>query len=171
MDTSLSNSQQQISTTLGTDTHFKGNLNFENALRIDGKLEGEMSSPGFLHIGKDAELHAEIRVGSIMVEGTVHGNIEAGSRVELAATAKVFGDVKASRLIIQDGATFVGRSDVDPEAVKKAAAAKGVEPTSKGTPSAREPELAKASVGVSATSGAASQKKGEVVSSSPKKSL
>jgi len=44
----------------------------------------------------------------------VQGNIDAAERVELKATAQLVGDLRAGRIIIEDGATFVGKSEVSP---------------------------------------------------------
>ena len=51
---------------------------------------------------------------SVIILGTVQGNIDAAERVELKATAQLIGDLRAGRIIIEDGATFVGKSEVSP---------------------------------------------------------
>jgi cytoskeletal protein CcmA (bactofilin family) len=105
-------------TVLSSDVEFKGSLKFKNNLRIDGKFEGDITSPGMLHIGESGQLKGEISVGDASVEGKIHGNIVAGGKVELRSTAQLFGDVKAARLVINEGVTFVGKCDVNPSSSK-----------------------------------------------------
>ena len=105
-------------TVLSSDVEFKGSLSFKNNLRIDGKFEGDISSPGMLRVGESGEIKGEISVGNATVEGKIHGNVVAGGKVELRSKAQLFGDVKAARLVINEGVTFVGQCDVNPSASK-----------------------------------------------------
>jgi len=101
-------------TTLGKDTEFEGTLRFKEGLKIEGKFNGDISSEGHLIIGKTGEVRAEISVGSIIVEGKITGNIVANDLVELRSSAELRGDITASKLKIQEGVIFVGKSDVQP---------------------------------------------------------
>jgi cytoskeletal protein CcmA (bactofilin family) len=101
-------------TTLGKDTEFEGTLRFKEGLRIEGKFNGDISSDGILSIGETGEVTAEIKVGSIIVEGKVTGNIIANDLVELRKTSELRGDITASKLKIEEGVLFVGKSDVQP---------------------------------------------------------
>lgn len=104
----------EVETTLGADTSFKGTLTFERPLKIDGKFEGELSTRGSLIVGQSGEVHADIRSGNVVVDGKVSGNIVAEGKVQLNPTASLIGDIKAARLAIAEGATFVGHCDVNP---------------------------------------------------------
>ncbi|MCU0612119.1 MAG: polymer-forming cytoskeletal protein [Candidatus Eisenbacteria bacterium] len=104
----------EVETTLGADTNFKGTLTFERPLKIDGKFEGELTTRGFLIVGQSGEVHADIRSGNVVVDGKVSGNIVAEGKVQLNPTASLIGDIRASRLAIAEGATFVGQCDVNP---------------------------------------------------------
>lgn len=104
----------EIATTLGPDTTFKGTLTFEKPLKIDGTFEGELHTNGYLIVGKSGQVKADLNVGETRVDGKVSGNVNAERRVELAPTAVLHGDIKASRLAIAEGATFVGHCDVNP---------------------------------------------------------
>jgi cytoskeletal protein CcmA (bactofilin family) len=97
---------------LSKDVEIKGNIKFTNELVIDGKVEGEISSDGVLTIGENADIHGEIKTKSVTVLGKVTGNITVSERCELKARAHLVGDLKAARLIIEEGATFVGKSEV-----------------------------------------------------------
>lgn len=103
-----------IKNTLSSDVEIKGSLKFSNDLTIDGKIEGEITSDGILTIGENGEVRGEIKTKSVTVFGKVHGNITVVEKCELKARAQLMGDLKAARLIIEEGATFVGKSEVTP---------------------------------------------------------
>ena len=111
-DRSVAASSNSGGTFLSTDAEFKGSLKFNDELRIDGKFEGELSSSGTVHVGSQGDVKAEITVGAAIVEGKVNGNITASDRVELRSTARMVGDIKASKLAVEEGVVFVGRCEV-----------------------------------------------------------
>jgi cytoskeletal protein CcmA (bactofilin family) len=103
--------------TLAADVEIKGSIKFQNDLTVDGKIEGEILSNGVLTVGENAEIRGEIKTKSVTVFGKVHGNITVEERCELKSRAVLQGDLKAARLVIEDGATFVGKSEVTPNRV------------------------------------------------------
>ena len=102
---------------LSSDVEIKGSIKFTNELTVDGKVEGEIISQGVLTIGQNAEIRGEVKTKSCTVLGKVHGNITVEERCELKSQAVLMGDLKAARLSIEDGATFVGKSEVNPNKV------------------------------------------------------
>ena len=102
---------------LSSDVEIKGSIKFQNELIIDGKIEGEILSSGILTVGENAEIRGEIKTKSVTVLGKVHGNITVDERCELKTRAQLIGDLKAARLMIEEGATFVGKSEVTPNKV------------------------------------------------------
>ena len=102
---------------LSSDVEIKGSLKFQNELVIDGKIEGEIISTGILTVGENAEVRGEIKTKSVTVLGKVHGNITVDERCELKTRAQLIGDLKAARLTIEEGATFVGKSEVTPNKI------------------------------------------------------
>ncbi len=104
---------------LSADVEIKGSIKFQNELTIDGKVEGEITSTGTLTVGENAEIRGEIRTKSATVLGKVFGNITVDERCELKARAVLQGDLKAARLVIEEGATFVGRSEVSPKGAQR----------------------------------------------------
>jgi cytoskeletal protein CcmA (bactofilin family) len=97
---------------LSSDVEIKGTIKFQKELLIDGKVEGEINSEGVLTIGENADIRGEIKTKSITVFGNVQGNITVSERCELKSKCTLQGDLKAARLIIEEGATFVGKSEV-----------------------------------------------------------
>jgi len=97
---------------LSSDVEIKGSIKFQKELLIDGKVEGEINSDGVLTIGENADIRGEIKTKSITVFGKVHGNITVAERCELKSKCTLQGDLKAARLVIEDGATFIGKSEV-----------------------------------------------------------
>ena len=80
----------------------------------DGHYSGpiDINSDGVLTVGENAEIRGEIKTKSITVYGKVHGNITVGERCELKSKCVLQGDLKAARLVIEEGATFIGKSEV-----------------------------------------------------------
>jgi cytoskeletal protein CcmA (bactofilin family) len=97
---------------LSSDVEIKGSIKFQKELLIDGKVEGEIHSDGVLTIGENADIRGEIKTKSITVFGKVQGNITVAERCELKAKCTLQGDLKAARLVIEEGATFIGKSEV-----------------------------------------------------------
>jgi len=102
---------------LSSDVEIKGSIKFQKELLIDGKVEGDINSEGVLTVGENAEIRGEIKTKSITVYGKVHGNITVAERCELKSKCVLQGDLKAARLVIEEGATFIGKSEVTTGAV------------------------------------------------------
>jgi cytoskeletal protein CcmA (bactofilin family) len=109
---------QEFPTTIGADASFKGELTFEKGLRLMGRFEGKMTTPGRLHVAREAKMQADVEAGAIIVEGDVRGNLTASDRIELKQTARYEGDLVAAKLVVDEGAVFSGHVTVGPDAVK-----------------------------------------------------
>jgi cytoskeletal protein CcmA (bactofilin family) len=110
----------EFPTVLGPDASFKGELTFEKGLRLQGKLEGTVTTAGKLHVAKEAKMSANVEAGTIIVEGEVRGNLIANDRIELKNSARYEGDLTAAKLVVEEGAVFSGHVSVGPEARKGA---------------------------------------------------
>jgi len=93
---------------LGEGTGFKGTLTFEGTVRIDGRLEGEIFTKDVLVVGETAQVRAQIHAGTVVIGGTVHGNIVAERRIEIHATGRLFGNISTPSLVIEEGVVFEG---------------------------------------------------------------
>ncbi|HXG51902.1 MAG TPA: polymer-forming cytoskeletal protein [candidate division Zixibacteria bacterium] len=85
-----------------------GQLVFEGAARIDGHVDGEIQCHGTLTIGEGAEVRAKISGHVVIIRGKVEGNVSAKEKIELAAPARLFGNIATPRLIITEGVVFDG---------------------------------------------------------------
>ncbi len=98
----------ELNTIVGKGTIIKGNMKIQNSLRIDGSVKGDIVTTDTTIVGKDGQVEGQIVAKHILLAGKVTGNIEAAGRVFLESTASVFGDIKAIRLVIDEGAVFDG---------------------------------------------------------------
>jgi cytoskeletal protein CcmA (bactofilin family) len=105
----LRNSSPAGQCTLSSDVEIEGSITFQKELLIDGKVRGQINSDGVLTIGENADIYGEIKTKSLTVYGNIYGNITA-ERCELKSKGTLRGDVKAARLIVEEGAAFIGRS-------------------------------------------------------------
>ena len=105
---------QQVTTLLGRGSEFEGKLSFEGTVRVDGKLSGEIFTEDVLIVGEGAEVNAEISAGSIVVQGTVRGNIVAKRGVEIHTPGRVRGNINTPSLFIEKGVLFDGQCQMEP---------------------------------------------------------
>ena len=120
---------------LSADVEIKGNLKFSGELAFDGKLDGEIQTDGVLNLGDTAVINGNINAQSVVVRGKVTGNINAKEKIEIKTKAELFGDIRAAKLVVEEGVTFVGKTEVNPNKVAPAAPPRAAEPP-------RTPDLA-----------------------------
>ncbi len=100
---------------LTADVDIEGTLRFEGECIFDGKIKGEIVSPnGVLTLGKSAVVNGEVKVKALTIYGKVIGNVTVSEKCELKSPAQLEGDLKAQRIVIEEGACFVGKSEVSP---------------------------------------------------------
>lgn len=96
-------------TVFGEKTKFKGFLRFTEELHIAGTFDGTIDAQGSLVIKKGANCVVDyIKAASIILDGSVQGNLTAGDRIEMRSGSVVRGNVCASRLKIADNVSFEG---------------------------------------------------------------
>ncbi len=115
----------EFTTVIGADANFKGELTFEKGVRVDGRIEGKVTTKGNLAVSNAGKLQADVNAGAIVVEGEVQGNLTASNRVELRKTARLKGDIRATKLLVAEGATFIGHCTVGANASQAGAAPAG----------------------------------------------
>jgi len=98
---------------LDAGTEVSGEIRFRDTLRIDGKFSGKIVSSNNLIVGESAEIDAEIEVGGISIGGKVSGTIHASQRIEILAKGRVFSSLNTPCLVIEEGALFQGKCDME----------------------------------------------------------
>ncbi len=93
---------------LDRGSSFKGELEFEDTMRIDGRFNGKIVSKNELIVGDSAQIDGDIHVGRIAISGTVTGKSVADQRLEIHRNGKVYSDIDTPALIIEEGAVFQG---------------------------------------------------------------
>jgi cytoskeletal protein CcmA (bactofilin family) len=107
---------------LNSDVEIKGNVKFAGELTLEGKLEGEINSDGTLIIGETGTVNGNVNAGTVSVRGKINGNITAREKIEIKSKAEVFGDIRSAKLAIEEGVTFVGKTEVNPNKLAPSAA-------------------------------------------------
>ena len=89
-------------------SEIEGKYTFSGTVMINGKFKGEIVSNDTLIVGEKAVINASIHAGIVLISGEVVGNVLASERVELRGTARVFGDVEAPVIVVEEGVLFEG---------------------------------------------------------------
>lgn len=97
-------------TIIGANVVLTGILKDAGDIAIHGKVEGEVSSDRSIIIGETADIKGPISAQVITVAGVVRGAIDAGQKLEILPTGKVYGSISTRDLVIRSGAVFVGKS-------------------------------------------------------------
>ena len=107
----------EYKTVIAEDIEITGSINSASDIQLAGKLNGDLTCNGKAVIGETATVKGNITANSTSVNGQVHGNVTVKDRIELASTARLTGDIQSKRLSVEDGATFVGKSEVNPAGI------------------------------------------------------
>jgi cytoskeletal protein CcmA (bactofilin family) len=110
----MSENAQASRSVISSEVEIIGTVKTSGSIQVEGRIEGEILSEGDVGIGKSGSVKGNLHVNSVTIAGTIQGNVQAKDRIEMKSTAKVLGDIKAKRLAVEDGVTFVGKSEVNP---------------------------------------------------------
>jgi cytoskeletal protein CcmA (bactofilin family) len=135
------------SATIGKAVKINGQIHSKEDLFVDGDVEGTLEAPEHkLTVGPNGTVHATVKAREVVALGTIQGNVEATDRIEIRKEARLIGDIRTARIVIEDGAYFKGSIDiVKPEPVK-------------GSPK-QQPAAASAGPGAPVASGAPDNKR------------
>lgn len=97
---------------LGKETLFRGYLQFEGTVRIDGVLEGEIHSNNTLIVGDGAVITGTVNVGRIVCGGTVNGKVIAQESIQFVKPSNIKGEIKTPVLMIEEGVIFNGQCEM-----------------------------------------------------------
>ena len=98
---------------LGKSVIMKGQIFSREDLTIDGEVEGAVELQEHrLTVGPNGKVMASIKAREVVVLGTIHGNVETTDKIDIRKDAKLVGDIKTARIVIEDGAYFKGNVDI-----------------------------------------------------------
>jgi cytoskeletal protein CcmA (bactofilin family) len=109
---------------IGKSVMIKGQIFSREDLTIDGEVDGSVELHEHrLTVGPNGKLQAGVKAREVVVLGTIHGNVEASDKIDIRKDAKLVGDIKTARIVIEDGAYFKGSIDIVRPETKPAAQA------------------------------------------------
>jgi len=111
----------RVDTIIGQQTRIEGDIHFTGGLHVDGRIKGaviaESGSASVLTVSENGDIEGDIRVPTVILNGTVSGDVHSDERIELATKARVDGDVYYKLIEMAMGATVNGnlvhRSEAD----------------------------------------------------------
>ncbi|MBV9768443.1 MAG: polymer-forming cytoskeletal protein [Bryobacterales bacterium] len=115
---------------IGKSVMIKGQIFSREDLTIDGEIDGSVELHEHrLTVGPNGKLQAGVKAREVVVLGTIHGNVEASDKIDIRKDAKLVGDIKTARIVIEDGAYFKGSIDIaKPEIARPPAPAQPTKP-------------------------------------------
>ena len=102
------NNQGSALNMIGTGTLLKGDITSDGDLRVDGKIHGNVISKSKIALGASAEIIGNTIARSADISGKIDGDVEIAETLFLRATAKINGNIKTAKIIIESGAVFNG---------------------------------------------------------------
>jgi cytoskeletal protein CcmA (bactofilin family) len=97
-----------LSAYIDEGSEIEGTYTFSGSVMLNGKFKGNIQSTGTLIIGEKGVVNATISAGTVLISGEVVGNVLATERVELRGSARVFGEVEAPVVVVEEGVLFEG---------------------------------------------------------------
>jgi cytoskeletal protein CcmA (bactofilin family) len=117
------------SAAIGKSVMVKGQIFSREDLYIDGEVEGSVECQEHrLTVGPNGKVQANMKAREIVLLGTVHGNVDATDKIDIRKDAKLVGDIKTQRIVIEDGAYFKGSIDIQKVEAKPAPPPKTAQP-------------------------------------------
>jgi cytoskeletal protein CcmA (bactofilin family) len=123
------------SASIGKAVKVVGQIFSKEDLYVDGELEGTVEALEHkLTIGPNGTVKATVKAREVVALGTIQGNVEAAEKIEIRKDAKLTGDIRTARIIIEDGAYFKGSIDIVKPEPARAAAPKPPQPAAATAP-------------------------------------
>jgi cytoskeletal protein CcmA (bactofilin family) len=145
------------SAVLGKSVILKGQIISREDLTIDGEVEGSVELKEHrLTIGPNGRVKASVKARELVVIGTIHGDVEITDKIDIRREAKLVGDIKTARVVIEDGAYFKGNIDIVRQDANRPAPTSTLAPApASAAASTPAPKPAAAASGASASSSSA----------------
>lgn len=108
-------SLDKVTTVIGPETRFEGTLTARSSIRVDGMVQGKISTPGDLIVGEGGQVEADVEAGNLTVAGSLTGAVEVRGRLEIKQGGALRGELKTDKVIMEEGAFFDGRCSMSRE--------------------------------------------------------
>lgn len=138
---------QETETVIAPSVRVEGDFVSEGNVRIEGEVKGSISTDRDLIVGENAKITAGVQARNGVIAGELHGNLRVFDRLELASTARIYGDIQAKVLSVAPGAMMKGQLVIGLEVPamekREAPAAKTEErpPVARATRTVREQKI------------------------------
>jgi cytoskeletal protein CcmA (bactofilin family) len=116
--------KDNLQTFLDSGTSFEGKISFTGTVRIDGHFRGTASADGTLIVGETGTIDAKLEVQSLVIRGSVVGEVTAKQRIEVGPQGRLDGVVRTPRIRIDDGAKVTARLEMGEAPATSAAIAR-----------------------------------------------
>jgi len=128
----LNKDKEKLKSYFGAESEVKGEFVAKGILRVDGRVTGKIEADQVI-LSKTAFMRGDILAKCIIVDGKIEGNLRAKDLLEIKAEGKVKGEIFTQKLLVEDGAEFNGRIEMntadskilDYESIKQETALKG----------------------------------------------
>lgn len=120
---------------IGKAVKINGQIYSKEDLYVDGDVEGTIELQEHrLTIGPNGKVHSSVKAREVVVLGNIQGNVDASDKLEIRKDARLVGDIKTARIIIEDGAYFKGSIDIVRPEPAKSGSSQPARPQSQPTP-------------------------------------
>lgn len=101
--------------TIGPTIVISGQISGQEDMIVAGKCDGTISLPdNTVTVVSEGHVRANVAANVVQIEGQVEGDVDGMDKVVISATGRMEGNIKAPRVILNDGAKFKGSIDMDP---------------------------------------------------------
>ena len=107
----------KISSVIGADMVIEGDVRAKEAVRVEGKVTGDVETEGALIISAGGSVKGNVKGSSIIIGGSLEGDLSSGGRTEVASTGKVIGNIRTKSLIVDENAVFQGQCIMNAEGI------------------------------------------------------
>jgi len=101
--------EEKIEIYIGKDVFAKGNLTIIGSIRIDGTLQGNLTTTDTIIVSEGGNVNGEIIARDAVINGTVTGNLTATSTATLNRQATLNGDLYTAKVTLSEGSKFNGK--------------------------------------------------------------
>ncbi len=109
----MADKQQNTELTLiASNTTFEGKIKTDGSIRIDGKFIGDITSKANAAVGISGTIDGTLAAKTITVAGRISGKVAAEEKLVLEAKSNVQGDIRAAKLVVDEGAIFDGKCEM-----------------------------------------------------------